>query len=87
MTLYCNTVNSCFFSTQFARLVGAGLALPSFHNAGKIQGQGKPSPYESRLVAVPPPCAFPALHASGAQEFSADSSKRVAKQFASAHWN
>ena len=29
LPLHCNTVNSCFFSKHFARLVGAGLALPS----------------------------------------------------------
>ncbi len=34
---------------QTARLVGAGVALPSFHAAGILQGQGKPSPYESPL--------------------------------------
>jgi hypothetical protein len=49
--LQCNTVNSCFFSKQFARFVGAGLALPLFHTTEKLQGQGKPSPYETRWVA------------------------------------
>ena len=29
-------------------LVGAGLALPSFHATARLQGQGKPSPYETR---------------------------------------
>jgi hypothetical protein len=32
---------------QPTRLVGAGLALPSFHTTDKRQGQGKPSPYET----------------------------------------
>ena len=29
------------------RLVGAGLALPSFHATDILQGQGKPRPYET----------------------------------------
>src|SRR5208282_6332007 len=48
--LPCNTVNSCFFDKHFARLVGAGLALPPFHSTEKLQGQGKPSPYETRKM-------------------------------------
>ena len=31
---------------QTTHLVGAGLALPSFHTTIILQGQGKPSPYE-----------------------------------------
>jgi len=37
---------------QPTRLVGAGLALPSFHTTDKLQGQGKPSPYETRKLFV-----------------------------------
>jgi len=33
---------------QPKRLVGAGLALPSFHSADKLQGQDKPNPYETQ---------------------------------------
>src|SRR5271157_2997145 len=50
--LHCNTVNSCFLSKHFARLVGAGLALPSFHTTDKRQGQGKPSLYETRWLRL-----------------------------------
>jgi hypothetical protein len=32
---------------QTKRLVGAGLALPSFYATDMPQGQGKPSPYET----------------------------------------
>jgi len=38
------------FPVHSTRFVGAGLALPSFHTADKIQGQGKPSPYETRKM-------------------------------------
>ena len=41
------------------RLVGAGLALPSFRLTGQLQGQGKPRPYETPLVAAPPRCTTP----------------------------
>ena len=56
--LHCKVVDSCFFSRRFARLVGAGLALPFARRVER--GQGKPSPYKRRLIAAPPPCAtFP----------------------------
>ena len=32
---------------QTVRLVGSGLALPSFHVSTVLQGQGKHSPYET----------------------------------------
>jgi hypothetical protein len=35
---------------QPTRLVGAGIALPSFHTTGKLKG--KPSPYEMRKLSV-----------------------------------
>ena len=63
--LHCNTVNSCFLSKHFPRLVGAGLALPSFHSPHKLQGPGKPGPYETCLVADEPPCAMSCWRLAG----------------------
>ena len=34
------------------RLVEAGLALPLFCSTGKLQGQGKPSPYKTREMFI-----------------------------------
>ena len=50
--LHCNIVDSCFFGKQFARLVGAGLALPPFRTLDNLPGQGKPSPYETRWLRL-----------------------------------
>jgi len=40
--------NPYFKAVASARLVGAGLALPSFFTRDKLPGQGKPSSYETR---------------------------------------